>query len=180
MGTAALGFGSAFLVSVAAGGPFIKILGRLGAKQTVSEHAPSRHMEKQGTPTMGGIIILAGLAVPLLMAAAFQGWLGAVSALFALTVAFGLIGFVDDYLIATRGKNLGLRAREKMALQVIFAGGFLVWLWYSAITGRTTVVRLWADFDLGFWYYPLGLLLIVGFSNALNFTDGLDGLASGV
>src|SRR5690349_17883502 len=149
MGTTALGFGSAFLISVAAGGPIIKVLGRLGARQTVSEHAPSRHIEKQGTPTMGGIIILVGLIVPMLMSLAFRSSLSASLGLAALTLSYGLIGFLDDYLIAMRGKNLGLRAREKMALQVLFAGGFVAWLWYSAISGRTTVVRLWMDIDFG-------------------------------
>jgi phospho-N-acetylmuramoyl-pentapeptide-transferase len=129
---------------------------------------------------MGGFIILLGLMLPMALAltvhpTAATGW-----SLVGLTLSYGLIGFLDDYLIATRGRNLGLRAREKMALQVLFAGGFLLILWYSAVSGRTTVLRLWTDVDLGIWYYPLGLLLIVGFANALNFTDGLDGLASGV
>jgi phospho-N-acetylmuramoyl-pentapeptide-transferase len=180
MGAAGLGFGFAFLISVAAGGPIIRALTRVGARQSVSEHAPSGHQEKQGTPTMGGIIILLGLAVPVALALSIHPtiWMG--WGLLGLTIAYGMIGLLDDYLIAKRGKNLGLRAREKMALQVLVAGGFLLLMWYSAISGRTTVFRLWSDFDLGAWYYPLGLLLIVGFSNALNFTDGLDGLASGI
>src|SRR2546425_11545690 len=124
MGATGLGFGFAFLISVAAGGPFIKGLARLGARQSVSEHAPSGHQEKQGTPTMGGLLILFALAVPMAFVLTLHPTTGTGWSLVGLTLSFGLIGFLDDYLIARRGKNLGLRAREKMALQVVFAGGF--------------------------------------------------------
>jgi phospho-N-acetylmuramoyl-pentapeptide-transferase len=87
---------------------------------------------------------------------------------------------LDDYLIATRGKNLGLRAREKLALQFIFATAFVVFLYVTAVPGRTTVVRLWNEVDFGAVYYAAGVLFIVALSNAVNFMDGLDGLAAGV
>lgn len=109
-----------------------------------------------------------------------------------LTLAFGAIGFADDFLSARRGKNLGLRAREKFAAQCLVAIGFALWLAKTAQPDLTTSVALTPSLtlgnvvigenvvDLGFWYYPLAVLTIVGLSNATNFTDGLDGLSSGL
>jgi phospho-N-acetylmuramoyl-pentapeptide-transferase len=181
MGEIAAGFVAAFMVSTLLGGPMIGWLRRVGAKQTVSEDAPSRHAEKQGTPTMGGLIIMAGLAVPVTVEAlARQGHLRAL-ALLGMTLLFGLVGFLDDFLIARRGKNLGLRAREKLALQFVGAAAFVLFLRADATPGRTTILSLgsWSA-DLGVWYYALGALFIVSMSNAINLTDGLDGLAGGV
>src|SRR2546423_9050432 len=91
----------------------------------------------------------------------------------ALTLSFGLVGFLDDYLISTRGKNLGLRAREKFAAQVVLALLFCGWLYYTRVPERTEVIRLLSDVHLGPFYYLFCLLLIVGMSNAMNFLDGL-------
>jgi phospho-N-acetylmuramoyl-pentapeptide-transferase len=181
MGGAAAGFTVAFGVSTLLGGPIIRLLKQTGAKQTVSEDAPARHAEKQGTTTMGGLLILVGLMVPVLVDVLTDSRHGAEWALLGLTLAYGLIGFLDDYLIATRGKNLGLKARQKLVLQFAFAIGFVIWMRAQAVPGRTTTLSLgeWSA-DLGDWYYVLGTLLIVGLSNAVNFTDGLDGLAGGV
>jgi phospho-N-acetylmuramoyl-pentapeptide-transferase len=178
----ALGFTPAFLFVMVFGGPFIKRLRAIGAKQTISTDAPSRHLSKQGTPTMGGLLILGGLLFaclfPLYQAPEQRSMLG----LLLLTIGYGLIGFADDLLIALRGKNLGLRAREKMALQFLLAICFIFWLHANEDPGFTTAIHFGTSYqyDLGWLYYPLGVLLIVGFSNALNFTDGLDGLASGI
>jgi phospho-N-acetylmuramoyl-pentapeptide-transferase len=181
MGSAAAGFVAAFAVSTLLGGPVIKLLKRVGAAQTVSEDAPQRHAEKQGTTTMGGLLILAGLTVPVLADGLMNRQHNAGLMLLALTLAYGLIGFLDDYLIATRGKNLGLMARQKLILQFVFAVGFMLWMRAGEVPGRTTVLAMgdWSV-DLRVWYYVLGAILIVGLSNAVNFTDGLDGLASGV
>lgn len=180
MASASAGFLLAFVVSVILGGPVIGLLRRLGARQTVSTDAPAAHAAKQGTPTMGGLLILAGLSVPVALQLPVLARPAAAIALLGLTLAFGLIGFADDLLIATRGKNLGLKARQKLLLQVVFAMAFMLWLRANPVGGRTTVVRLWTDVDFGTAYYVAGALLIVGLSNAVNFADGLDGLASGV
>src|SRR5437879_2357093 len=108
MGGAAAGFVAAFAISTLLGKPLMRLLKRVGAAQTVSEDAPARHAEKQGTTTMGGLLILIGLIVPVTFDALMDRRHIAELALVALTLAFGLIGFLDDYLIATRGKNLGL------------------------------------------------------------------------
>lgn len=132
---------------------------------------------------MGGLLILAGLALPMLFVVVGSPSQSSALALLGLTLAFGLIGFVDDFLIATRGKNLGLKARQKLALQLVFAIAFAAWLHASAESGRTTILRIlpgMRSIDLGLAYYVLGVLFIVGLSNAVNFVDGLDGLAGGV
>lgn len=132
---------------------------------------------------MGGLLILAGLSLPMLFVVVGSPGQASALALLGLTLAFGLIGFVDDFLIATRGKNLGLKARQKLALQLAFAIAFVVWLCASAVPGQTTALRIFAGdhtIDLGLAYYVLGVLFIVGLSNAVNFVDGLDGLAGGV
>jgi len=182
MGDLAAGFISAFVISILLGGPVIRLLKRLGARQTVSADAPSRHIEKQGTPTMGGVLILIGVAIPVVLEALRHKEPSPPLALLILTLAFGLIGFVDDLLIARRGKNLGLKARQKLALQFLFAIAFVGWLHANAAPGLTSVVKLAGvgQIDLGVWYYALGAVFIVGMSNAINLTDGLDGLAGGV
>lgn len=170
------------LVSAASGLPLVPVLSRLGAKQTVSEDAPSQHIAKQGTPTMGGWMILAGISTATLLYGILHSFSPGLLAVFALTVSYGLVGFVDDLLIARRGRNLGLKAREKLLGQFLFAGAFAAWLAASAQPGRTTILRLSSGIsvDCGWAYYPLAVLWIVGISNAVNFTDGLDGLAAGV
>jgi phospho-N-acetylmuramoyl-pentapeptide-transferase len=181
MGSIAAGFIAAFAVSAILGAPIIRLLKRVGAKQTVSADAPARHAEKQGTATMGGLIILLGLTLPVLVQISASPLYQTALPLLGLTLANGLIGFLDDYLIARRGKNLGLKARQKLALQFIAAIAFVGWLWYTQVPQRTSLLRVGpAVYDPGIWYYLLGVLFIVGMSNAINLLDGLDGLAGGV
>lgn len=169
----ALAFTSAFVISGLAGWALLPWLGRVGARQTVSEDAPARHSAKQGTPTMGGLFILAGFVV--------AGGLGATrhagaAAALGMSLVFALVGFVDDLLIARRGKNQGVTARQKLAGQFAAAALFTWWV-YCRHQPHATVV---AGLDLGAAYWVLALLLISGMSNAINLTDGLDGLAGGV
>ncbi|HZO91047.1 MAG TPA: phospho-N-acetylmuramoyl-pentapeptide-transferase [Chthonomonadaceae bacterium] len=195
-----LGFVAAFLLAALPGKMAIAALQRLGARQNVSEDAPEAHSAKQGTPTMGGLLILFALSVVVLVYFVLTQ-LGehrrpaqdySLLPQLILTLAFGAIGFADDFLSARRGKNLGLRAREKFAAQCLVAIGFALWLAKTAQPDLTTSVALTPSLtlgnvvigenvvDLGFWYYPLAVLTIVGLSNATNFTDGLDGLSSGL
>ena len=158
----------ALIIAVGIGGTVIASLRRLKARQIISTDAPQRHQSKTGTPTMGGIIIMtAGLVAALILGPRTRELFAAVT----VTLAFSAIGLLDDLLIVIRGKNLGLKARQKLALQVLFALAF-VW-WWDGQAGETldgqAAVR--AAFHI---------LLLVGMSNAVNLTDGLDGLASGV
>ncbi|HEY8489267.1 MAG TPA: phospho-N-acetylmuramoyl-pentapeptide-transferase [Thermaerobacter sp.] len=152
-------------------------LERLRFGQTVREQGPARHRVKQGTPTMGGLIFL----VPALLV---TGWLApptrAAVLILGVTLAFGALGLVDDYLKVAMRRSLGLRARAKLVWQVAAAAlfAYLAQAWL----GRGTAV--WVPFgtgwwDLGIWYYPLAVLAVVASANAVNETDGLDGLAAG-
>ena len=177
----AAGFVAACGVGIAAGPSVIRALKSVGAAQTVSSDAPETHKTKQGTTTMGGLLILLGLALPVAADVLLNPGHITELALLGLTLAFGAIGFLDDLLIARRGKNLGLKARQKLAFQFVFAIVFVWWLASTAINGRTTVLGIGSvRADVGYWYYVLGVLLIVGMSNAVNLTDGLDGLSGGV
>lgn len=177
-----------FILTAAPGRASIAWLRGLGAKQNVSEDAPTAHAAKQGTPTMGGLMFLAPWALVMLGVLAAHG-MGrdepALLPVFMATVAFAGIGFADDYLSAKRGRNLGLTSPQKFIAQCIVAIGFVLWLARTA-QPITTQIQLAPPFvlapplELGWLYYPLAVLFMVGLSNATNITDGLDGLASGV
>jgi len=166
----------ALALAVLIGIPLIPFLRRLKAGQVISTDAPERHLAKGGTPTMGGAIILIGALLPALLAPRPSGDFRMLGAVVLCTVGFGLVGFIDDLLIVMRGKNLGLRAREKLAGQFAIAIAFTWWL--HAASGAA-----FGNPDLP-WQTPVlaayHVLLLVGLSNAVNLTDGLDGLAAGV
>lgn len=188
-----LWFWLAFVVALATvlamGEPTIRVLVELKAGQSIREDAPERHRTKAGTPTMGGVLIVTALIIGLLVSMSLhvarsghsvaQPWEPAV---FCTTVlAFALIGWIDDYLIVRRGKNLGLKARQKLLMQFLIAGAFVVYLALNSEPGITNVLKLGEHrWDLGWWYYPLAVLFVVALSNAVNLSDGLDGLAGGL
>ena len=165
-------------------GPWmIDRLRRLQVGQYIREEGPKAHQTKAGTPTMGGLLILAGIVVPTLLWGDLTNrnvWI-----LVVTTLAFGAIGFTDDYLKVVKKQNLGLRARHKLAGQVLVGaaiGGFVYW---SSLTGPHYSTRVIIPFfkeakpDLGALYVLFAILVVVGASNAVNITDGLDGLAIG-
>ncbi|HMM20353.1 MAG TPA: phospho-N-acetylmuramoyl-pentapeptide-transferase [Selenomonadales bacterium] len=167
----------AFLVALALGPVLIPMLRRLKFGQSIREEGPQRHYAKAGTPTMGGVLILAALIVASVLFAGKdpEVWL----ALF-VTVGHGFIGFLDDFIKIVLKRNMGLKAREKLLGQIVMA----VALAYIATTyfGRGT--DLWLpvlgiNLDFGPLYYVLIFLVLVGTTNAVNLTDGLDGLAAG-
>lgn len=178
MNNAALACIVAAVASMIAGPTIIGLLTRLRLRQTVSEDVPERHRQiKQGTPTMGGIIILFGAAIG---SVAF--WVHDIK--LAVVVPFALahmaLGFTDDYLIASRGKSLGLKARQKLAAQFILAIAFMFWVHANRTVFPTTLMLGGRPvLDLGWAYYPLAVLMIVYMSNAFNLADGLDGLVGG-
>ncbi len=166
------------LVALAAGWLLVPLLQRLKVGQHISEWLKDEHQAKQGTPTMGGFIILMGVFVTLLLYPAPSTERGPLLAVAVATVAFGLIGFLDDYLIIKRGRNLGLRAREKMAAQIVVGLGFTVWYALTDPAGLFPESRGIDGGKIALGAYHL--LILVGMSNAVNLTDGLDGLAAGV
>ena len=158
-------------------GPFfIPELHKLKFGQSIREEGPKSHQAKSGTPTMGGIMMILAITVAVLCAAPVHA--GVLLALFVMLGHF-VIGFIDDYLKVVRKQNLGLKARQKLLGQ-IFMAVVVICVGVEAL-GLTT--DLWVPFlgnvDLGAAYYILVFFVLVGTTNAVNLTDGLDGLAAG-
>lgn len=170
----------AFLTTFITAPPVIAYLRRNKLGQTIREDGPQTHLGKAGTPTMGGVTIIAGM---LLGTAAswliFPHAIVPAAMLLALTLAFMAIGALDDWNKIFHGRNLGLRAREKLLLQFIFSALFVAALLFWAKSGTTIGIPGVGVVEIGWYYWPLAIFFITGMSNALNLTDGLDGLAAG-
>ena len=179
------GFLTAFAIAVGLGPRTIAWLRVLKFGQNINEHVPG-HAAKQGTPTMGGLLIALSLLLTLALGFLCVRGLRPVSpqllAVVLVFAAHAALGFWDDFLKARRGKSLGLLARQKLAGQVVIALLFVGWLYLTAQPDFTTQVWLWhgVHLDFGYAYYALAFLLLIGMSNAANLTDGLDGLAGGL
>ena len=161
-------------LSLAVGAPFIGYLKRLNAGQRVRDDGPPRHLQKEGTPTMGGLMIVGVVLITILLAVAVlpAGLEIRLRLLYlcAITVAFGVIGFADDWLKIARGRSLGLKARHKLLWQVVAAAAFV-----GLFGVFTPSVR---PFSLGLGV--VWVVLLIATSNAVNLADGLDGLAAGL
>lgn len=170
---------TAFLIAFVLAPPLIRKLQDLRLGQRVRDDGPSSHLSKTGTPTMGGLLILfAVLLSTLLWADISNGYVWLV--IFA-TFTFGLIGFSDDYLKFVRGHSKGLSASQKLLGQGLIALGLGLFLYTQVDYSTKLSVPFFKDFrpDLGMFYILFAVLVIVGSSNAVNLTDGLDGLAVG-
>ena len=160
-------------------GPFmIPFLRRLKVGQSIREEGPRNHYIKAGTPTMGGIIIITAVMVASFL---FAGSSREVLLAVLVTLCFGGIGFWDDYIKVVLKRSLGLRAREKLGLQILISLIFGLLLMF--VLGRgTEIVIPFAGFvlDIGWLYLPFAVLVLISSANGANLTDGLDGLAAGV
>lgn len=170
---------TALLISLVLGPWVIRHLTARQIGQTIRPDGPERHLSKAGTPTMGGTLILfSSLLATLLLADLenFYVWLA-----IAVTIGFAAIGFIDDYSKLRRGNARGLTGREKLAAQFVVAGAAAMVLCVQSDFSTAVYVPLFKDFsiNLGWWYAPFAALVVVGSSNAVNLTDGLDGLAIG-
>ncbi len=166
-----------FVLAFGLGPFFIPLLHRLKFGQMVRDAGPQSHLKKQGTPTMGGLLFLVPLPIIVLIFAPtnLEAW-----ALVALIWSYGLIGLADDALKVVFKRPLGLKARQKLLYQVIFAVGFT---WLAAqrfhAAGRYVLPFHLGAISLGLLFGPISVLAIIGSGNAVNLTDGLDGLAAG-
>jgi phospho-N-acetylmuramoyl-pentapeptide-transferase len=170
---------TAVLLSLLLGPGFIRTLRRLSVGQNIRELGPQAHLLKAGTPTMGGLLILFSVTVPTLLWARLDNpyvWIALL-----VTLGFGAVGFLDDYLKVKRGKNLGLTARAKLAGQLVVgaAAGAALLLLPQFQSTLTFPFFKGVELDLGLFYIPFVMLVLVGTSNGVNLTDGLDGLAIG-
>jgi phospho-N-acetylmuramoyl-pentapeptide-transferase len=157
----------------------IRKLNELQVKQYIRDDGPKKHLEKEGTPTMGGTLILFSIVVAVLLWADLSNffiWVG----LLVLT-GFGAIGFADDYRKLTHKNSKGLTMKQKMACQMGVALGASLLLYRYPTFKSTLAFPFFKELmpDLGAFYILLVILVIVGTSNAVNLTDGLDGLATG-
>ncbi len=177
MEKAALAATLAILLILLVGRTVIQQLTAWNARQSIREDAPERHRSKAGTPTIGGLLLMA--AAILGTVAVAPPSLPVVLALL-MFVGFGAIGLADDLLKVRRGRNLGLRARERLAAQGLLAVTVTLYVIYSDPLGSTLVVPWVGRVDLGWLYLPFAVAFILGFVNAVNLADGLDGLAAGL
>lgn len=170
---------TALIISLVLGPRLIRWLTSKKVGEQIRDDGPERHVAKAGTPTMGGLLILfSGILATLLLADLDNSYVWLV---LLTIVGFGAIGFVDDYRKLRGAGSDGLSARAKFALQVVIALVVSMLLAASPDFSTTLNFPLLKDVrpDLGWWYVPFATFLIVGMSNAVNLTDGLDGLAIG-
>ncbi|MCZ8518773.1 MULTISPECIES: phospho-N-acetylmuramoyl-pentapeptide-transferase [Paenibacillus] len=168
--------GAAFLLAVIMGPLFIPLLRRLKFGQQVRGDGPQSHLKKSGTPTMGGIIIMLALALAVLR---FGERNMETVTLLVATLGYGLIGFLDDYIKIVFKRSLGLTARQKLLGQLAVSIVVCVLLVQMGHSTDIRIPYLHVSFDLGWLYLPFVVFLMLGTSNAVNFTDGLDGLLAG-
>ncbi len=173
----------AFLISLGIAyviGPLmLPMLKKLKFGQTIREDGPASHLVKNGTPTMGGLIFIISVILTIAVSGRYSSEIW-----FALSfmLLFGLVGFMDDYIKVVLKRSLGLRAYQKIALQFLFALILAIYQKNNSPMGTELIVPFFRDasLDLGILYVPFLVFVIIGITNSVNLTDGLDGLASSI
>lgn len=183
----------AFFLSERLGKVLIPVLHRLKFGQTIRDEGPAWHRSKQGTPTMGGIIFIAGMLILVLIAMLICQFflpvkivtdadtVATVTRLFAgivMAIGCGVIGFLDDYIKVVKKRNLGLTSRQKLFMQIGLSGGYALLVY---LTGGTQIhIPFYGTWTAGVWFIPIAVFIIVAMTNATNLTDGVDGLCGAV
>ncbi len=181
-----LGGAFAFVMAVICGRIFIPILHKLKFGQEIREEGPKWHEKKSGTPTMGGFIFIVGILVSLALIWIISSLMGtempditSIGMIIIVMLSYGAIGFIDDYIKVILKRNLGLTAAQKFGLQIIVAVAFVAW---AVFGGKiSTVARIpfvGTQWDMGVFFIPFAVLVILATVNSVNLTDGLDGLAT--
>ncbi len=175
----------AFVIAALSGHWLIPALKKLNFGQSILEIGPNWHKNKEGTPTMGGIMFIIGILAASCLAFFFMADFPSTEKIkygsgLVMALGYGLLGFIDDYTKVVRKQNEGLTAKQKLIGQVLLAVMFLVGLHISGTLSTVLVIPFIGQLDIGFLYYPLAVFIIVGASNAVNLTDGIDGLCSSV
>ncbi len=179
----------AFAVTAVLGPVLIPWLHKIKFGQEIRDEGPSWHKKKSGTPTMGGIMFVAGIAAAVVAVYIISIITNAASVelnkaflMLVISCCFGLVGFIDDYIKVAKKRNLGLTATHKFILQMMFAVIYLIVLNIMGELECTVLIPFTSvSFELPIWLYvPFALFVVTGTVNAVNLTDGLDGLASSV
>jgi phospho-N-acetylmuramoyl-pentapeptide-transferase len=175
--------GLSFMMTVIWGGPLLRILRYFKIGKQIRIEEPGKHFNKMGTPTMGGVMVIVPVAMLtiLLNAVSLMGLnifgRSLLVPLFAM-LAYGLLGAVDDWQgLYGKHKGEGMRARTKFIVQIFLAVGLALVIRYGLDAPEIYLPGIPGDLNLGIWYVPIAAIIIAGMSNAVNFTDGLDGLA---
>ncbi|HZG70270.1 MAG TPA: phospho-N-acetylmuramoyl-pentapeptide-transferase [Chondromyces sp.] len=169
-----------FLVAVLLSPIFIPFLRRLKFGQSIREEGPQSHQKKTGTPTMGGIVILLSIIITtFVMTKKFDEPGVETYLLLLVTVGFGLLGFLDDFIKVVMKRNLGLTSKQKLVGQIIISIIFYIVFKQNDFSTELAIPLTDIKLDLGWFYVFFVIFWLVGFSNAVNLTDGLDGLVSG-
>jgi phospho-N-acetylmuramoyl-pentapeptide-transferase len=174
---------TAIIICLLLGPFFIRLLRKYQVAERIREEGPAHHHKKAGTPTMGGLIVLSGIVIPTLLWADLSNYY--ILMVLLVTIWLGALGFLDDYLKVIAKQPKGLVARKKMIGQVLISVLFALGLQYLGPQGQydgTTSLPFFKNYvlTLGVFYIPFVIVVIAGFSNAVNLTDGLDGLAIGL
>lgn len=169
----------AFLITVILLPITIPYLRRLKFGQFVRTDGPKTHLQKSGTPTMGGVAIIFGI---LLTSLFYMDTNPEILPILLMTVGCGLIGFMDDYIKVVKKRSLGLKAYQKLIMQTIVYGGYMLYVMRYSNLGTEIMIPFFGGkmIDLKMWFLPFMLIVILGTVNGTNLTDGLDGLASSV
>lgn len=173
----------ALLISLILVPLLIPTLKRMKFGQSIREEGPRSHMKKTGTPTMGGLTFLISIIVTAVLAIIFMDNSNPIILLLFVTIGFGLIGFIDDYIIVVKKDNEGLTSKQKFLAQIVIAVIFFILSQVFQLANFSTGIHIPftnIDLQLSIVYVIFIIFWQVGFSNAVNLTDGLDGLATGL
>jgi phospho-N-acetylmuramoyl-pentapeptide-transferase len=174
---------TAILISLLLGSFFIRILKRFQIQEKIRKEGPQTHLEKEGTPTMGGLIILTAIVIPTILWADITNYF--ILMILMVTLWLGMIGYMDDYLKAVKNQTKGMVGKKKLVGQILLGLTFGLILYFlppnSSFDGSTEI-PFFKNYVLylGILYIPFIILVITGSSNAVNLTDGCDGLAIGL
>ncbi|RXI98105.1 phospho-N-acetylmuramoyl-pentapeptide-transferase [Anaerobacillus alkaliphilus] len=170
----------AFVIAVILSPIIIPFLRRLKFGQSIREEGPKSHQKKSGTPTMGGVMILLAIVIStIVMVGQYDEVSAEIYLLLLVTVGFGLLGFLDDFIKVVLKRNLGLTSKQKLLGQLVVAAIFYIVIRQSGLSTVISIPGTDLGVDIGLFYLPLIVVMLVGASNAVNLTDGLDGLLAG-
>ena len=169
----------AFAISVCLCPIMIPFLKKLKFGQFVRDDGPESHLKKSGTPTMGGLIILCSIVITSLL---YMKTNPQILPVLFVTLGFGLVGFLDDYIKVVMKRSMGLHAWQKMIGQFIIVALFAYYLANYTDLGTSVLIPFTGgmEWNMGFWFYPFLFVVLLGTVNGTNFTDGLDGLLSSI